>query len=215
MVTINTQSEFYSLLQGVVTDFSRMRFEPLLERGFRMLEEEHGVRFALESDPDGNPWQPLAPSTIKRKGHAIRLLETGRLRGSLRDRAHADGIREKGGKKLKFVFQTSINAPRQKTQAVVKQACQRAGIDLELQLFGHDQQILAAIKRRVGLGGEIGPERVRVGVRSSEFDDKERGDKGGGRDRDRGTQALLQVHQEQHRGQKNEEVVLVNGHHDH
>jgi peptide/nickel transport system substrate-binding protein len=44
----------------------------------------------------------------------------------------ADGIREKDGKKLKFVYQTSINAPRQKNQAVVKQACQKAGIDLEL-----------------------------------------------------------------------------------
>ncbi len=44
----------------------------------------------------------------------------------------SDGIRAKDGKKLKFVYQTSINAPRQKTQAVVKQACQRAGIDLEL-----------------------------------------------------------------------------------
>ena len=44
----------------------------------------------------------------------------------------ADGIREKGGKKLKLVFQTSINAPRQKTQAIIKQACQKAGIDLEL-----------------------------------------------------------------------------------
>jgi peptide/nickel transport system substrate-binding protein len=44
----------------------------------------------------------------------------------------ADGIREKDGKKLKYVFQTSINGPRQKTQAIVKQACQRAGIELEL-----------------------------------------------------------------------------------
>jgi len=44
----------------------------------------------------------------------------------------ADGIREKGGKKLKLVFQTSINAPRQKTQAIIKQACQKAGVDLEL-----------------------------------------------------------------------------------
>jgi len=44
----------------------------------------------------------------------------------------SDGIREKGGKKLKVVYQTSINAPRQKTQAIVKQACQRAGIDVEL-----------------------------------------------------------------------------------
>jgi peptide/nickel transport system substrate-binding protein len=44
----------------------------------------------------------------------------------------ADGIREKDGKKLKYVYQTSINAPRQKTQAIVKQACQKAGIDVEL-----------------------------------------------------------------------------------
>jgi peptide/nickel transport system substrate-binding protein len=57
---------------------------------------------------------------------ANRLLdEAGWKRGS-------DGIRAKDGKKLKFVFQTSINAPRQKTQAVVKQACQKAGIDIEL-----------------------------------------------------------------------------------
>jgi len=44
----------------------------------------------------------------------------------------ADGIREKGGVKVKMVFQTSINAPRQKTQAIVKQACQKAGIEVEL-----------------------------------------------------------------------------------
>jgi peptide/nickel transport system substrate-binding protein len=44
----------------------------------------------------------------------------------------ADGIREKAGKKMKFVYQTSINATRQKEQAIVKQACQKAGIDLEL-----------------------------------------------------------------------------------
>ena len=43
-----------------------------------------------------------------------------------------DGVRAKDGKKLKLVFQTSINAPRQKTQAIVKQACQKAGIDMEL-----------------------------------------------------------------------------------
>jgi len=44
----------------------------------------------------------------------------------------ADGIREKDGKKLKILYQTSINGPRQKTQAIVKQACQKAGIDVEL-----------------------------------------------------------------------------------
>jgi len=43
-----------------------------------------------------------------------------------------DGVRAKDGMKLRMVFQTSINAPRQKTQAIIKQACQKAGIDVEL-----------------------------------------------------------------------------------
>ncbi|PYM13968.1 MAG: peptide ABC transporter substrate-binding protein, partial [Candidatus Rokuibacteriota bacterium] len=44
----------------------------------------------------------------------------------------ADGIRAKDGKKLRFLFQTSTNAPRQKTQAIVKQACAKVGIEVEL-----------------------------------------------------------------------------------
>ena len=44
----------------------------------------------------------------------------------------ADGIRTKDGKKLKLVYQTSINAPRQKNQAIVKQAAAKAGIEMEL-----------------------------------------------------------------------------------
>jgi peptide/nickel transport system substrate-binding protein len=58
------------------------------------------------------------------KANAI-LDKAGWVRG-------ADGIRAKDGKKLKFVYQTSINQPRQKTQAIVKQAAQKAGIDMEL-----------------------------------------------------------------------------------
>ena len=34
--------------------------------------------------------------------------------------------------KLHAVYQTSINAPRQKTQEIVKQACQKAGISIEI-----------------------------------------------------------------------------------
>ena len=57
---------------------------------------------------------------------AIKLLEdAGWKKGS-------DGIREKNGVKLKYVYQTSINQPRQKTQAIIKQACQKAGIDIEV-----------------------------------------------------------------------------------
>ena len=44
----------------------------------------------------------------------------------------ADGVRAKEGKRLKLVFQTSANQVRQKMQAIVKQACQKAGIEMEL-----------------------------------------------------------------------------------
>ena len=44
----------------------------------------------------------------------------------------SDGIRAKDGKRLKMLYQTSINAPRQKNQAIVKQAAAKAGIEMEL-----------------------------------------------------------------------------------
>lgn len=56
-----------------------------------------------------------------------------------------DGIRGKDGRRLQLVFQTSTSGPRQKVQQVVKQACQRAGIEVELKnvaasvYFGSDQ----------------------------------------------------------------------------
>jgi peptide/nickel transport system substrate-binding protein len=56
----------------------------------------------------------------------------------------ADGIRAKGNVKLKFVYQTSVSGPRQKCQAIIKDACTKAGIELELKsvvaavFFGSD-----------------------------------------------------------------------------
>jgi peptide/nickel transport system substrate-binding protein len=44
----------------------------------------------------------------------------------------ADGVRAKDGRRLRMVYQTSINAPRQKTQQIVKQAAAKAGIEIEL-----------------------------------------------------------------------------------
>jgi peptide/nickel transport system substrate-binding protein len=55
-----------------------------------------------------------------------------------------DGIRAKDGKRLKILYQTSTNAERQKTQAIVKQAAARAGIEVEIKsvvasvFFGSD-----------------------------------------------------------------------------
>jgi peptide/nickel transport system substrate-binding protein len=43
-----------------------------------------------------------------------------------------DGIRVRDGKRLRLLYQTAINAPRQKTQQIVKQAAAKAGIEVEL-----------------------------------------------------------------------------------
>ena len=57
---------------------------------------------------------------------AAQLLEqAGWKRGS-------DGMRVKGGRRMQVVFQTSTNLVRQKTQAIVKQALERIGIEVEL-----------------------------------------------------------------------------------
>src|SRR5207249_2029777 len=61
--------------------------------------------------------------SVERSGQTLDA--SGWKRGS-------DGVRTKDGRRLKLLFQTSINAPRQKTQAIVKQAAGRAGIEMEL-----------------------------------------------------------------------------------
>ena len=83
--------------------------------------------------PDGGqlPQRPLRFRSSNMKWEfnvekAAALLETaGWKRGG-------DGIRAKDGKRLKMLYQTSINAPRQKNQQIVKQAAAKAGIELEL-----------------------------------------------------------------------------------
>ncbi len=44
----------------------------------------------------------------------------------------ASGIREKGGRKFSLLFQSSTNSVRQKVQTIFKQACGKAGIEVEL-----------------------------------------------------------------------------------
>ena len=61
----------------------------------------------------------------------------------------SDGIRAKDGEKLKMVYQTSINAPRQKTQAIVKQAAAKAGIDDRDQV-GHRVGVLLVRRGQPG-----------------------------------------------------------------
>jgi phage gpG-like protein len=82
-------------------------YAPIFRQTLGDLEAMSRNRFAAESGPMG-PWAPLAPATIKRKGHATILVETGRLRDSLGSR-NQDSVRAitknprgKGGGRLRY-----------------------------------------------------------------------------------------------------------------
>jgi peptide/nickel transport system substrate-binding protein len=47
-------------------------------------------------------------------------------------RRGSDGVRVKNGRRMKIVYQTSVNPVRQKTQAIVKKALEQIGIEVEL-----------------------------------------------------------------------------------
>jgi peptide/nickel transport system substrate-binding protein len=67
-----------------------------------------------------------------RKGEAFDVARASALldaAGWVRGR---DGVRAKNGQRLKLLFQTTTNAPRQKVQQIFKQAANAAGIEVEL-----------------------------------------------------------------------------------
>lgn len=67
-----------------------------------------------------------------RSGYSFDLDQASQLLESAGWKRGKDAIREKDGVRLKLVFQTAINGPRQKIQAIIKSACQKVGIELEL-----------------------------------------------------------------------------------
>jgi peptide/nickel transport system substrate-binding protein len=75
-----------------------------------------------------NPKQYVSKDTSYQfnVAQAIKTLEDGGWKPG------AGGVREKNGVKLHIVYATSVNAPRQQTQEIVKQACEKAGISVEL-----------------------------------------------------------------------------------
>lgn len=57
--------------------------EPLMHQIGAMLSNSTVERFHTAKDPDGQPWQPLKPATILRKGHDKILVDSGGLMDSI------------------------------------------------------------------------------------------------------------------------------------
>lgn len=65
--------------------------EPMRDCGEYLLRETH-EHFKHEEGPDGTPWLPLSPATIKAKGHDNILHDSGRLQNSLTYRVSRTGF---------------------------------------------------------------------------------------------------------------------------
>ena len=68
----------------------------------------------------------------KRAGEAFDVARANALLDAAGWVRGSDGVRGKNGQRLKLLFQTTTNAPRQKVQQIFKQAAKAAGIDVEL-----------------------------------------------------------------------------------
>jgi peptide/nickel transport system substrate-binding protein len=109
--------------------------EPAVRQAFNLLVDRASVHKYVYGRTGfdtanfvNNPKRFISPNTNYEFSieKAIKLLDDAGWKPG------ADGVREKDGVKLHVVFQTSINAPRQKNQEIVKQACQKAGISVEI-----------------------------------------------------------------------------------
>lgn len=110
--THKQQVEGIAALGGIFVEieqqFQNADYSKTLEPFLKVFEGTHAAGFASQSNPVGSKWKPLAPSTIKRKGHGIILYETGRLKASLTG-ASGDAVRAVSHRGLLFGTQVEYS----------------------------------------------------------------------------------------------------------
>jgi phage gpG-like protein len=92
---VNSPEEFEALLEAMIAPAVNPRFRREDWRDVvEAMETEHESFFDRDTGPDGEAWQPLAPYTIAKKGHATILEEDGILRQSLTESGSPAAVRE-------------------------------------------------------------------------------------------------------------------------
>jgi peptide/nickel transport system substrate-binding protein len=109
--------------------------DPAVRNAFNLLVDKASVHkfiYGRTGDDTANFVNAPDKFVSKTTHYEFNLAEAIKLLDGAGWKPGSDGVREKNGVKLHAVYQTSINAPRQKTQEIVKQACQKAGISIEI-----------------------------------------------------------------------------------
>lgn len=95
-------------LEGIEREIRNVDFRLFLqERVVPSIIEGERSAFIQQREPGGNPWAPLSPVTIKKKGHSRILFETGKLERSLIEVGSEGNITQVNESSL--VFGTSID----------------------------------------------------------------------------------------------------------
>lgn len=94
-----------SVFLGVEVQFLGIDYTDTMKAAMPLLEAGEERVFTTGTDPGGNPLKPNAPSTVKRKGHGIILVDSSRLSESLMETS-GDSIRETSHRGL--IFGTSV-----------------------------------------------------------------------------------------------------------
>ena len=90
------------IFQEVENGFSEADYSDDLAEFLPVLRGDHEEMFSGEHDSTGSGWEPLAESTIQRKGHDIILFEKGHLKESLISDGGAGQIAETSDRHLAF-----------------------------------------------------------------------------------------------------------------
>lgn len=72
-VELTNEKPLINLLESYIKQGQSL--EPALASIGEYLIESHQERFKLEVAPDGTPWEPLSPKTVKQKGGDDRILQ--------------------------------------------------------------------------------------------------------------------------------------------
>lgn len=96
-------------LASLENNYKKATFRGELKRLLFVLQKDHRTFFEQDVDATGAAWPPLAPATIRKKGHDTILEDTRNLRDSLTKLAHSDAIRDliTGGPQEAMTFGTS------------------------------------------------------------------------------------------------------------
>lgn len=73
VVIMNSLDELPEFFANIYEDFGQIDYGVFLAGELDILADLHRDMFQNSQSPDGAPWKPNAPSTIRQKGHAIIL----------------------------------------------------------------------------------------------------------------------------------------------